>query len=202
MTVSQHPQVAYLHMGGNSMVKRSIGLGEGVVPLDIYQLEHTDLSEFSGILISMNADQQYLKTQKDLLENFIFQGGKVVLNGHPVVKFLPKQGDFRLLHYSAPEELFLTPGDAHPVWTGVDLTEASMRKGITGFYARGYTLNHPAGALITTRIGQQRLPLDYVYTHGLGRILIHPGIEPAVFLQDANSAARIHPQLIDWMMNR
>lgn len=125
----------------------------------------------------------------------------MALTGHPVVKFLPKQGDFRPLHYSAPAELFLTPGDAHPVWAGVDLIDASMRKGVTGFYARGYTLNHPAGALITTRIGQNRLPVDYVYSHGLGRVLIHPGIEPAVFLQDNNTAARIHPQLIEWLKN-
>ncbi len=117
------------------------------------------------------------------------------------MKFLPNQGDFRPLQYSAPTELFLTPGDAHPVWAGVDLIDASMRKGVTGFYARGYTLNHPAGALITTRIGQNRLSVDYVYSYGRGRVLIHPGIEPAVFLQDNNTASRIHPQLIEWLKN-
>lgn len=173
----------------------------GVEALDIYELEHADLSTASGILISMNADQDYLGTQAELFDEFIKRGGRVALNGHPVVKFLPEQGDFRPLHYSAPAELFLTPGDAHPVWAGVDLIDASMRKGVTGFYARGYTLNHPAGALITTRIGQNRLPVDYVYSHGLGRVLIHPGIEPAVFLQDNNTAARIHPQLIEWLKN-
>lgn len=192
-------RVIYLHMGGNSMAKPS---QVGVEAIDIYELENTDLEQVSGILISMNADQQYLGTQADLFERFIKNGGRVALNGHPVVKFLPKQGDFRPLHYTTPAELFLTPGDAHPVWAGVDLIDASMRKGVTGFYARGYTLNHPAGALITTRIGQHRLPVDYVYSHGRGRVLIHPGIEAAVFLNDHNTAARIHPQLIDWLMNR
>ena len=197
MTDSQ--RVIYLHMGGNSMAKPT---QPEVEAIDLYALEDTGLNDVAGILISMNADQEYLGTQTELFDSFIKQGGRVALNGHPVVKFLPKQGDFRALHYAAPEELFLTPGDAHPVWEGVDLIDASMRKGVTGFYARGYTLNHPAGALITTRIGQNRLPVAYVYPYGLGRVLIHPGIEPAVFLTDANTAARIHPQRIEWLMNR
>lgn len=119
------------------MVNRSLALGEGVEPLDLYSLEKTDLGTVDGLLISMNVDQEYLGTQEDLLEKFIFNGGRVALCGHPVVKFLPRQGDFRTLDYAAPTELFLTPGDAHPVWAGVDLIDASMRRGVTGFYARG-----------------------------------------------------------------
>ena len=201
-TQSGPGRVLYLRMGATSMVNpQSPALG-AVTHIDAYDFADADLSGVSGILISMAVDQQFLGTQTGKFEEFIHRGGRVAVMGHPVVKFLPKQGDFRKLDYAAPTELYLSPGDPHPVWAGVDFLDVSARRGITGFYARGYTLNHPAGAIIASRIGPERLPADYVYAHGRGRVLIHPGIEVGVFAGDGNTAARIHPQLIDWLMSR
>lgn len=195
-------RVLYLRMGATSMVNPQSPALDAVSHIDAYDFADTDLSNVRGILVSMSADQRFLATQAAKFEEFIHRGGRVALMGHPVVKFLPKQGDFRTLDYAAPAELHLSPGAPHPVWTGVDFLDVSARRGITGFYARGYTLNHPPGAIITSRIGPEKLPVDYVYAHGRGRVLIHPGIELGVFADDGNTAARIHPQLIDWLMLR
>lgn len=202
MTDTQAQQVLYLRMGATSMVSpQAPSLGE-VQQLDAYDFAHADLSRVSGVLISMAVDQQFLSTCTEKFEEFLRKGGRVALMGHPVVKFLPGQGDFRKLDYAAPTELYLSAGEAHPVWDGVDFLDVSARRGITGFYARGYTLNHPRGAIITSRIGPHKLPVDYVYAYGKGRVLIHPGIELAVFADDPNSSSRIHPQLIDWLLSR
>lgn len=202
MTDKQAKLVLYLRMGATSMVPPQTPSLNEVRHLDAYDFPDADLSGVSGVLISMAVDQQFLSTCSDKLEKFIRQGGRVALMGHPVVKFLPGQGDFRKLDYAAPAELYLSAGDAHPVWNGVDFLDISARRGVTGFYARGYTLNHPRGAVIASHIGPHKLPVDYVYAYGKGQVLIHPGIELAVFAGDQNSAARIHPQLIDWLLSR
>lgn len=61
------------------------------------------------------------------------------------------------------------------MWQGVDAAELTTRKGVSGFYARGYPQKLPAGAVVTTRIGREQLPLDYVYPLGDGYVLVHSG---------------------------
>lgn len=174
----------------------------GAQALDLYALPQHDLQQVAGIVVTMACDQVFLQRQADVLERFIAGGGRVAAMGHPIARYLPNQGEFRRLDYTGDEELRMHPGEPHPVWEGVDFTDVSSRRGVSGFYCRGFTLSHPPGAVVTSRIGPNRLPVDYVYPYGDGQVLIHPGIDLGVFAHDDNAAARMQPQLLHWLASR
>lgn len=170
--------------------------------LDLYRLPTTDLSGVRGLIIGGGADQIFLARHKDLLTAFAAAGGRLAVMGHALTDFLPGLGVWRRLAYTGPKDLAVTLGDPHPVWAGVDPADLSTRKGVTGFYARGYVDKLPADALVATRIGRHALPLDYVYPLGDGQVLAHGGNDLTGWSNDPNSSARMTPQLIDWLVQR
>lgn len=170
--------------------------------VDIYRLPATDLTGVRGLIIAAGADQVFLERNRDLLSGFVRAGGRIAAMGHAVTDFLPGLGVWRKLAYTGPKDLAISLGDPHPVWEGVDPVDLSVRKGVTGFYARGYADKLPADALITTRIGRHALPLDYVYPLGAGQVLVHGGNDLTGWKNDPNSAARMTPQLIVWLVQR
>ncbi|MDF1898611.1 hypothetical protein LTT02_05385 [Mycolicibacterium smegmatis] len=170
--------------------------------VDIYRLPDTDLRDVRGLITCAGADQIFLERNRELLTGFVRAGGRVAVMGHPVTDFLPGLGVWRELDYTGPKDLQISLGDPHPVWAGIDPVDLSVRKGVTGFYSRGYVDKLPPDAVITTRIGRHALPLDYVYPLGAGQVLVHSGNDLINWEGDANTAARMTPQLIDWLVAR
>ncbi|WP_226864234.1 hypothetical protein [Mycolicibacterium baixiangningiae] len=170
--------------------------------VDIYRLPETDLTDVRGLIIGAGADQIFLERNRDLITEFARSGGRIAVMGHAVTDFLPGLGVWRKLTYTGPKDLAISFGDPHPVWEGVEAIDLSVRKGVTGFYARGYADKIPADAIVTTRIGRHALPLDYVYPLGDGQVLVHGGNDLTNWKNDPNTAARMTPQLIDWLVQR
>jgi hypothetical protein len=170
--------------------------------VDIYRLPATDLTGVRGLITAAGADQIFLERHRDLLTGFVRAGGRIAVMGHAVTAFLPGLGVWRKLTYSGPKDLAISLGDPHPVWEGVDPVDLSFRKGVSGFYARGYADKLPADALIATRIGRLALPLDYIYPLGAGQVLVHGGNDLTNWKDDPNTSARMTPQLIDWLVQR
>ncbi|WP_051461489.1 hypothetical protein [Tomitella biformata] len=178
------------------------GTDPRLAQVDLYRLPATDLSEVRGLIISGGADQIFLERHKDLLAAFATAGGRIAVMGHALTDFLPGLGVWRKLAYTGPKDLAITLGDPHPVWEGVNPVDLSTRKGVTGFYARGYVDKIPEDAIITTRIGRHLLPLDYVYPLGEGQVLAHGGNDLTGWKNDPNSSAQLTVQLIDWLVQR
>jgi hypothetical protein len=170
--------------------------------VDIYRLPATDLTDVRALIISAGADQIFLERNRDLLAGFVLAGGRIAVMGHAVTDFLPGLGVWRKLTYTGPKDLAISIGDPHPVWEGVDPVDLSVRKGVTGFYARGYADKIPEDAIVTTRIGRHALPLDYIYPLGDGQVLVHGGNDLTNWSNDPNTSARMTPQLIDWLVQR
>lgn len=139
--------------------------------VDLYRLPHTDLSSVRGLIIGGGSDQIFLERNKHLLTEFVTSGGRVAVMGHVLTEFLPGLGVWRKLAYTGPKDLAITLGDPHPVWAGVDPVDLSTRKGVTGFYARGYIDKIPVDAHVATRIGRHALPLTTSTHWDRGRYL-------------------------------
>lgn len=170
--------------------------------VDLYRLPAIDLSSVRGLIIGGGADQIFLERNRSLLTEFVTSGGRVAVMGHVLADILPGLGVWRKIAYTGPKDLAITLGDPHPVWEGVDPVDLSIRKGVTGFYARGYIDKIPEGAIVTTRIGRHALPLDYVYPLGDGQVLAHGGNDLTGWQSDPNSSARLTTQLTDWLVQR
>jgi hypothetical protein len=173
--------------------------GERVRSVDLYDLDTLDLADVRGLLINGNCDQIFLERRHEILTDFVTGGGRIAVMGHPLTDFLPGLGQWRKLQYSGPKDLVIGAGEPHPVWEGVDLGDVSFRRGVSGFYGRGYSQKLPDGAVVTNRIGRHALPVDYVYPLGGGQVLVHGGIDLAVYQEDPNTSARIFPQLLTWL---
>lgn len=170
--------------------------------VDIYRLPEIDLSAVRGLILGGGVDQIFLARNKDLLTDFVTSGGRIAVMGHALTDFLPGLGVWRKLDYTGPKDLAITLGAPHPVWAGVEPVDLSTRKGVTGFYGRGYIDKIPDDALVTTRIGRHALPFDYVYPLGKGQVLAHGGNDLLGWKNDPNSSARLAVQLVDWLVQR
>lgn len=190
-----HP-VAHLTMGtGLGMPGPVTDFAE----VDLYDLPQLDTSALRGLIVNSGCDQIFLERRRDLLTDFVTGGGRVALMGHAMTDFLPGLGRWRRLQYSGPKDLAITAGAPHPVWAAVDPADLSFRRGVSGFYARGYSEKLPDGATVINRVGRHGLPVDYVYRLGAGEVLVHGGIDLGVYRNDPNTSARIFPQLLGWL---
>ena len=191
--------VIHLVMGSNTgMSGRPItsGLTSNV---DIYSLDSLDLGSVRGVIINGNCDQIFLERKRDILIDFVTSGGRIAVMGHPLTDFLPGLGQWRKFESSGPKDLAIHAGTPHPVWAGVDTADLSFRREVSGFYGRGYSQKLPEGAIVTNFIGRHLLPVDYVYPLGAGEVLVHGGIDLAVYQDDPNTSSRVFGQLLNWL---
>lgn len=173
-----------------------------VATLDQYALDQTALEAYKALLISMHSDQRHLVRRQPQLEGFLRGGGIIVFSGHIAYPFLPELRRFVATDYREVSDLFVYRAVEHPIWQGVAEQDLTFRKGVAGFYGRGYN-PPPPGAIIINTLGPRHLPLDYVYTRPQGgTVLIHAGIDFwnfGLFPSDDTSAARMPAQLLSWI---
>ncbi|NFV79599.1 hypothetical protein [Magnetospirillum aberrantis] len=178
---------------------RSPSCGGRVDSVGQYELGRTDLDTYDAILVSMLADQHSLIDQTPRLEAFLDRGGTLVLNGHmaypPVAglrPFVPQTG-------RGTEALTIHRLADHPVFDGVDGADLTYRRGVAGFYGRGHN-PAPDGAIALNGIGPDRDPLDWVWQRPAGgTVFMHGGLDVWAYAADPTSAARMAPQLVDWL---
>jgi hypothetical protein len=185
--------------GGVNILMKRPDLGSRLDVALLYDLERVDLAQYGGLLISLHADQRYLATRQGQILDFLKFGGTVVFCGHLAYPFLPDLEPFRPIPNYTVADLEVHRRQDHPVWYGVDVNDLTWRRGVAGFYGRG---SHPppTGAHIIHTLGPNAYPVDFEYSPAIGgRILVHAGADLWGYLDGSSSAARIGPQLLDWV---
>lgn len=166
---------------------------------DIYSLDVQPLEEFSALLIGMHVDQRFLAARADRLDRFLEDGGTVTVNGQIAHPFLTGLTLFQPLRNYGVQDLIVRREAAHPVWEGVVEDQMTFRRGVAGFYGRGWH-QPPDGATVIHSIGAGRHPLDFVYRAGKGRVLFHGGNDLWQHAGANDTTSRIAPQLLDWLL--
>jgi hypothetical protein len=173
-----------------------------VASIDMYDLATTALPDYKALLLPMHSDQRHLLGCRAQLEEFLRGGGIIVFSGHIAYAFLPELAPFVAADYRSVSDLRVYRMAEHPIWRGVQEEDLTFRKGVAGFYGRGYN-PPPPGAHIINTLGPQGFPLDYLYARaGGGTVLIHAGNDFwnfALFPNDSSSAARMPAQLLNWI---
>lgn len=187
---------------------------EGMEPIDVYDLETADLSTTTGILFSGMCDQVHLSRQREKLDSYTHGGGRILVNGHVVERFIDGLVPWRRLDYRDPSDLAIRSAAPHPVFDGVDMSEVLFRTGVpgrhdptrlaeigvAGFYGRGYHLGLPPGARVINTIGPLRAAIDYAYPLGLGEVLVHGGLDLGVFAAtEGTTLTRLTPNIVSWL---
>ena len=142
--------------------------------VDMYDFEHTDLTNYKCLIILNFADQDYLYEQRDKIAAFLNDKKIITFFGNLVTDFLPGQKPFIAKEIKWHGDYNLTITKQHPIFDGVLEDDMTINKGVKGFFARGH---HPApeGAEILLRLGENE-PVTFIDRHSTkGTIFMHSG---------------------------
>ncbi|MDF0528782.1 hypothetical protein P0W64_07510 [Tsukamurella sp. 8F] len=186
---------------------------DGMLEVDVYDLPKAITAETTGVYLNGDIDQIFLFERRDLLSDFVFRGGRVLVNGHAQRSFLTRLPLWRRLDYRTPADLVITRVTDHPVWSGI-ATEALLfntgrkgrltheerrRTGVAGFYGRGCYLHLPHEARVIHTIGTTAAPLDFEYPLGRGHVLVHGGNDLLQFADVDRDTERMRHQIVEWL---
>lgn len=183
--------------GVPDMIRRP-DVGPRIMTVGMYDFDRVTLDDFRALLVSMHCDQLYLSGRRDRIEAFVRAGGTVLASGHVAWPFLSGLDRFQPIPDYRVADLEVRREREHPVWRGVAPQDLTFRRGVAGFYGRGWH-RPPAGATVIHSLGPRRLPLDFSYALGRGRVLFHGGNDLWTYLGAGNSAERMIPQLFAWI---
>lgn len=171
----------------------------GMESCSLRDLRDTDFLGRRAILVEAHIDQRALLTHRAALRAHLDTGGTLVFNGHLVYPIFDELEPYRVAPGRGVNDLIVERVHAHPVFDGVSCADLSFRRGVAGFYGRGAN-PAPPGAVVLHRLRQDHSPLDWVWQRpGGGQIFMHGGNTCWMYINDDSSAARIGPQLLDWI---
>lgn len=171
-----------------------------VMNLDQYELENADLSAFHVLVITDFIDQEYLLEKKDIIEQFLNEGKIVVACTHIFRPWLPGVNLFMpkmIRNHSDYEMQVVKEGS---FFHGVDMKELAYRKGVSGFYSRGYhpLTNKDAEVLLAFLDGT---PITYIdRTTTKGTIVAHSARDLLTYSTGENSTQLIAKQFMEWLV--
>ncbi|MBV9313681.1 MAG: hypothetical protein JO100_07960 [Pseudonocardia sp.] len=172
-----------------------------VADLDLYELPQTELKQARGLLVGPHVDQVFLSQYETKLDRFVHGGGRLVVCAQVALPFATGLTRFIPLTYRSVCDLTVHRLAAHPVWRGVAPEDLTFRRGVAGFYGRGFYPDPPRCAQVVHGLGPRRLPLDLVYPLGDGEVLLHGGNDLWGYADDDTTAARMTPQLLAWVLS-
>lgn len=164
-----------------------------VTAIDLDDLPTADLAPFAGLILAGRSDQALLAAMQDKLRSFLDQGRVVVFSGQLTHDWLPGGTAFEpgpvANVESGPPRL-----REHPVFSSVSAHDL----GASFLYSNGWH-RPPANAdVIAHRAdGTPGAYLDRASTGGT--VMLHGGANLLANATADSSAARIAPQLIEWV---
>lgn len=172
--------------------------GHEIAVVDQYAFRAQDLVGADGLLISQHLDEVHLGEHRETLEVFLDRGGTLSLNGPVARPCLDPPGQYHALPSQAAREWVIDMGAPHPITAGVAAEDLTYRRGVIGFWARGF-FDVPEGATVLTRFRASRRPADWLWQRPEGgSLFVHPGNDIWGYAGDATSARPVFAQFLDW----
>lgn len=164
-----------------------------VTAIDLDDLPTAELAPFVGLILAGRSDQSLLAAMQDKLRSFLDKGRVVVFSGQLTHAWLPGATAFEPGPAAGIEPGPHQLGD-HPIFSSVSPPDL----GTNFLYSNGRH-RPPTGAdVIAQRAdGTPGAYVDRASTGGT--VLLHGGANLLANATTDSSAARIAPQLIDWV---
>ena len=197
---SSVPAFAILHPCTSFIVDQLSNplVGAAFDPIDMYDLEHADLTRYLGLAVPGLVDQVYLARHADRIRAFLDAGRVLIFSGMLFQSWLPGGGAYHPKTIHSYRDYFLHVVTPHPIFDGIEMDDLVFRRGVAGFFARGHN-EPPAGAEILLALpdGEPVAYVDRVST--AGTILVHSGNDLLGYGGATDTTARLVPQLLAWM---
>ncbi|QCR33598.1 phosphate starvation-inducible protein PhoH [Lysinibacillus sp. SGAir0095] len=172
---------------------------KNVTNLDQYKLATTDLTPYNVLVVTDFIDQEHLFENKEIIERFLDDGKIVIACTHIFRNWLSGINPFmpRTIRNHMDYEMKVT--NMKSIFRGVDMLELAYRKGVSGFYARGY---HPlANQEVEVHLAfLDGTPITFVdRTTTKGTIVAHSGRDLLTYETGENSTQLISKQTLEWI---
>lgn len=172
---------------------------EHVTNLDQYQLATTDLTPYNVLVVTDFIDQEYLFENKEIIQEFLDAGKIVVACTHIFRPWLPGSNLFmpKNIYKYSDYEMQVVKEDSF--FRGVDMKELAYRKGVSGFYSRGYhpLTNKEAEVVLAFLDGTPITYIDRSTTKGT--IVAHSARDLLTYATGDNSTQLISKQFMEWL---
>jgi hypothetical protein len=182
---------------------------------DVYDLDDLDLTRYRGLVISAGCDQRFLTEHRRRLTAWVRAGGRLLANGHPMLRYVSGLPEIRTLDFHGIDDLRLHAVGSHPIWDGLSRQDLLLRTGVpgvhsfsdlleigvAGFYAHAYLTRLPAGTTTITGIGDGRLPVDISYPLGAGEVIVHAGNDLSGFPIPGSDSVTLADRTLSYLEN-
>lgn len=196
----------WIHDGPVPRTLHDLSDSDGLTFLEVQpaRLRELPTSDCPAIMVSSHADQIALQRQSHALADYLDRGGIVIWNGgiaHPPLDTLKP---FVPLAQRSLNHLRVSALCAHPVFSGIPMETLTFRKGVAGFWGRGYN-PAPVGARLINGLGPEpaQHPVDWYWQRpGGGEIFMHAGNDLLTFSDQRHINALLSSNLIQWVRKR
>ena len=170
----------------------------GLVFIDMYDLPHTDLSAFVGLIITNYVDEDFMISHRSILENYLEAGGVVFSLAEVSKSYLPNAPIWHRSPTAIKDrEIFLTE-PVYPMFEGIDPYDLNYRQGVKGFFTRGYFKDVPQEATVIVK-DELDAPIIYVDRQSTnGVLIVGAGTDLyQVYRDETSSANRLATQIVE-----
>lgn len=170
----------------------------GLVFIDMYHLPFTDLTAYKGLIITNYVDEQFMWEQKAVLENYLNNGGVIFSFAEMSISYLPNAPIWQRSPITIRERDIILCEPVHPMFAGIDPYDLNYRRGVKGFFTRGYFEQLPKGAEVLVK-DQQDAPIIYIDRESTnGTLIVGAGTDLyQVYRDEESSANRLTTQILE-----
>lgn len=170
----------------------------GLVFIDMYDLPHTDLSAFVGLIITNYVDEDFMISHRSILENYLEAGGVVFSLAEMSKSYLPNAPIWHRSPTAIKDREIILTEPVYPMFEGIDPYDLNYRQGVKGFFTRGYFKDVPqeATVIVKDEIDAPIIYVDRQSTNGV--LIVGAGTDLyQVYRDETSSANRLATQIVE-----
>ena len=170
----------------------------GLVFIDMYDLPHTDLSAFVGLIITNYVDEDFMISHRSRLENYLEAGGVVFSLAEMSKSYLPNAPIWHRSPTAIKDREIILTEPVYPMFEGIDPYDLNYRQGVKGFFTRGYFKDVPQEATVIVK-DELDAPIIYVDRQSTnGVLIVGAGTDLyQVYRDETSSANRLATQIVE-----
>ena len=194
--------VAYIGLDIQFVRLRQTDRDRGLVFIDMYDLPHTDLSAFAGLIITNYVDEEFMLLHRSIFDDYLEAGGVICSLAEMSKSYLPNAPIWHRSPTSIREREIQLTEPVYPMFAGIDPYDLNYRQGVKGFFTRGYFKEVPKGAHIIVQ-DESGAPIMYVDRQSTnGVLIVGSGTDLyQVYRDEKSSANRLASQMIEVICN-
>ncbi|WP_155592151.1 hypothetical protein [Lysinibacillus cavernae] len=170
----------------------------GLVFLYLYDLPYVDLTAYAGVIVTNHVEEQFLLEHKTILDKYLLQGGVIFSMTEISLPWLSNVANWKRSPIPLKDREIIIEQSNCSLFKGIEPYDINYRKGVRGFFSRGYFEKIPVHAevLITDQSG---VPILYVDRHSTnGTIFAGAGTDIyKVFINEENTSKKLSMQMLD-----